>query len=184
MFLKKWDLYFHGPIDFREPQPPAALRSLSEQAKILMNLHTTADPSPSVTEYVTIIDINKYSSIRKLHNVTFYVMKFIVKRLKIVMTDDEIFIEVREYWLRRVQHECYPNEFEYLMDPIGAVPPLVCQLNLALDQDLIVCKGRIDRADFPSHIRTPVLLGRDHLYTKLLVQDIHLKVKYLGVENN
>ena len=108
-------------------------------------------------------------------------MKFIQKKLHIAMSDAEIQGKVQEYWIRRTQQECNATEYDYLSEPTGAIPPLVKQLNLSLENGLIRCKGRIDRSDFPSWIRNPALLGKGHKYTELLIQDTHQKVKHLGI---
>ena len=88
--------------------------------------------------------------------------------------------------IRVNQYESFREEIKFLQAPPSersAVPPLVNQFNLFLDdKGLIRSQGRIENAEFLEYsVKFPLLLGKTHHITKLLVHDSHIKMQHLGV---
>jgi hypothetical protein len=63
-------------------------------------------------------------------------------------------------------------------------PDLVSKLNLFIDDnDLLRSKGRLSRSNFYEfNVLNPVLFGKKHHLTTLVVRDAHLSCKHLGIQ--
>ena len=66
---------------------------------------------------------------------------------------------------------------------MNEIPLLVSRLNLFLDEDgLIRSKGRLGRTNYFNYdVLNPILLGRKHPFTRLVVKDAHEQCKHLGI---
>ena len=82
--------------------------------------------------------------------------------------------------IRYVQSTQYPIEISALHD--GKKNSLVNQLNLRIDDSghLRTC-SRYQHADLPQSARSPVLLPKNHPFSRLVVLDAHSLVKHSGV---
>ena len=54
-------------------------------------------------------------------------------------------------------------------------------LGIILQDQLFVCKGRLENSDLPLESRYPIILPKDHRLTELIVLDCHMKVHHLKV---
>ena len=86
-----------------------------------------------------------------------------------------------------MQDENYETEIEYLMNEtkIKTVPPLVKNLDLFLDKrGILRTKGRIGKTQtYDFDVINPIMLGKKHKLTELLVESFHSKIKHLGLQS-
>ena len=85
------------------------------------------------------------------------------------------------------QQEVSTTELNYLWDPTGKpAPNRVQTLDLFLDEEgLIHSGGRLDKSSqFTYKVKNPLLLGKNHHLTQLIILDCHLKCSHLGVGLN
>ena len=187
-FTKEKHTWLAGPqwLNDEHLWPVHELKCLSDctKQKLTHNLFTTV--CNSVPKVEPLVNINIYSNLPTLYRVTANVFIFINKLRK---RQSDCMVDAKKYWLKVMQHEDYNKEICYLSQSSGeqtskSAPPMyVSNLNLVLNQDgLLSCKGRIARADFISNsVKQPILLSKSHHFTRLLVQEAHLRCKHLGV---
>ena len=190
-FVKKLSFWKHGPSwlpDFQNSWPDYTLGCLSAASKHLVaprssgyaNFNANAEMS---TE--PLVDVEKFSSFRKALKVTTLVFKAIFK-MKKSKEDPEGF--ARFFLFKQMQEACFPEELGYLSlpdcDKPKEVPNLVNNLDLFLDdKGLIRSRGRIAKSLRVSYdIQNPILMGKGHKLTELLVECFHFKCKHLGLQ--
>jgi hypothetical protein len=75
---------------------------------------------------------------------------------------------------------------DFLTNSTGKeVPALVKQLNLFLDGDCILrSKGRMSKCiQYKYDVLNPVMLGKKHSLTNLMINEFHKKVQHLGLQS-
>ncbi len=152
------------------------------KAKDRAAVHTllVAKKRASVSE---VVDCQKFSSFRRLLNVTALVLRF-VKTLKgrteasgchlsSTLRPGEI-AEAELLWIKGCQHSLAEDRnFEDWKK----------QIDLFLDQSgLWRCGGRLSHADIPFATKHPILLPKNHHVTSLIVLKAHEKVLHGGVK--
>ncbi|MEM7216698.1 MAG: hypothetical protein AAF423_14260, partial [Pseudomonadota bacterium] len=147
------------------------------------------------------IDFSRFSSLQKLVRITWMCLKF----LKINVFDklssaskirfgssilanvdkslsDQSYQAAIRLLVRSVQGMAFRKEISTI--DRGAKSPLISQLNLRLDSTGILrVFGRYHHADLPESARCPVLLPKNHEFSKLVVQDVHVSNKHIGVSH-
>ncbi|XP_053403036.1 uncharacterized protein LOC123546131 [Mercenaria mercenaria] len=145
-------------------------------------------PNPSVLE---IIDIQRFSSYRKLLRVTAYVIRFVnncrnVKKSRGPLESHEINTAARQL-IKHVQDIHFHDVKQYLSQKekrCTTIPNLVRQLDLFLDEDnLIRCGGRISNAPLLDSTKFPYLLPSRNNFTDLIVMDAHITQLHSGTES-
>ena len=127
-----------------------------------------------------IMDIGHFSSYERLINSTAYVLTFLgnlKKKLKSTdegdrETDSEEYLRRAEVmWIGAAQRDHIKKDW-------------MKQFTLYLDSDGIWrCRGRLGNADLPYNTKHPVILPRDHPFTKLVVRRAHQRVIHSGVKD-
>ena len=122
-----------------------------------------------------IIDVNRYSSWKKLLRVTAYVQRFIRRSRK----DKSLELCAEE--VRSAEE--LPDEIWHLVTARKLPePPLVRQFNLYLDDSgLMRCRGRIQNSLLNQEAKTPILLPSKHHGVELIIKDTHNRVLHSGV---
>ena len=126
------------------------------------------------------IDINRYSKLTKLYRVTAYVLCCITnsKKTSPKLTSPLTAVELshaQKLWIKSIQQEIYPNELSNLQSKSSRLP-LVCQLQLYLNKEGIMCCGRrIHNAPLSESTKFPYLLPKKHRLIELIVHDTHEK---------
>ena len=84
-----------------------------------------------------------------------------------------------------MQTQCFSEEIEFLENPESRkVPDRVRTMNLFLDlYGILRSSGRMGKVEFFSDdIINPIVLGKSHMLTTLIVEDCHRRVKHLGIQ--
>ena len=117
-----------------------------------------------------VIEISRFSSFTKLLRVTALVLKFISKLKKKVFDDKDLFSvadmhNAKVLWVKEVQKFIIRDtKFKELKK----------KLDLYFDdKDLLRCGGRLEAAEVPVDTKHPILLSRDHYFSKLVIMDYH-----------
>lgn len=88
------------------------------------------------------------------------------------------------YLFKSIQEQAFPLELDFLRCPERKpIPAKVGQLNLFLDEaGLIRSRGRMGRnLTHKYKVLNPLILGKNHRLTALIITDTHEEVKHLGV---
>ena len=150
-----------------------------EEEQISVN-HTTTE----ISGIQRIMDISRYSSLRKLHRVTAYVMHFIRncrsipenRRNSRTLSVDEI-QEASLSWIKSVQE----SNFDKLTNTQRR-PSILRQLKVYKDdQGILRCRGRIGNALVGDTVKYPYLLPTNNKLTTLIVIDAHEDQLHAGV---
>ena len=89
------------------------------------------------------------------------------------------------YLIKNMQRQSFENEIKFLENPVNKeVPLLVKNANLFIDKCGVVQSdsrvGRIDYFDY--EVICPIILPKDHLITRLIIEHAHLAVKHLEIQ--
>ena len=129
------------------------------------------------------LNIENFSSYQKLVRVTALIFRFIYKTRKLNTDPNE---SAKLYLLKRMQDESFSKEITFLTENPNSkeIPSLVNQLNLFLDDSGILrSRGRLSKSVLYNYdVLNPIMLGKDHYLTKLIIQDFHLKCSHLGLQ--
>ena len=131
-------------------------------------------------ECPSVIPIHRFSTFSRLLRVTSLVYKFLAIKLGHVWDNNS---KTAIYWMRLLQRQEFPAEIEYLKEPMRNQEPMrVRALDLFLDSDgLIRSRGRLNRSSHLAYeVKNPILLGKHHPVTKLVIVDCHVKCSHLG----
>ncbi|XP_074651589.1 uncharacterized protein LOC141906245 [Tubulanus polymorphus] len=135
----------------------------------------------------SVIDIEKHSSLTRLLRKTALVRRY-VNNLRIDkqsrLTEEISASEINTaeiLWVKSIQSECFHIEMDQLINNNKRHEPLVKQLRLFIDESGIIrCGGRLHNALLPDSTKFPVLLPKNHWFTRLVVQFYHRRAKHCG----
>ncbi|XP_053390070.1 uncharacterized protein LOC128552995 [Mercenaria mercenaria] len=137
-----------------------------------------------------VMDIERYSSYRKLLRVTAYVLRFISNCKKLLSDRQVSTLSVRELydaekkWLLSCQAVTYSTEISEIQSKMTCRSPIIRQLRLFLDDYwLIRCNGRIHNASLADVTKFPYLLPKKHPLTRLIVTDAHENQLHSGINS-
>ncbi|XP_044171536.1 uncharacterized protein LOC122955864 [Acropora millepora] len=158
--------------------------------EIIQNPATTTHTLISSTQVTKvgvhqIIDVNRYSSWKKLLRVTAYVLRFIGTSRKdkgLELCAEEV-RSAEELWIKSIQSQSFPDELCHLMVARRLPePPLVRQLSIYLDDSgLMRCRGKIQNSLLNQEAKTPLLLPSKHHGVELIINDTHNRMLHSGV---
>ena len=211
--LPNASLWFNGPEFLVKEEhewpkcpvsnPPESDEVLKEVVKrpsnVVRSLVTNEVQQRTVADLGKIIDINRYSSMKKLLRVTAYVLRFINKLRKLRQRERptnepivsgqlaaEEIKEAQSLWIRSVQQVSFPNEISFVSskNANSSIPILVNQFGLFLDGDYVLrCKGRLKNASLDLGSKNPILLPKKSRFVELLIREVHDKVKHGGIRD-
>ena len=153
---------------------------------------TVSDPSSLIfytgqgRNQPPVVNMARYSSLVRLLRVCGLLFKFCAKTRQETIDYDS---KARLWCLKVMQHESFSKELEFLEkvkngDSPTEIPDLVSRLDLFID-DLghIISKGRLFRSNYYNFdVLNPILLGKSHHLTSLIVKDAHFRCKHLGIQ--
>ena len=170
-------------------QPPTIVRSLLANE---LKLRAVSDLSK-------IIDMERYSSLRKLLRVTAYVLRFIntIKKSRenkrpmhdLAVSEQLTIEEMKEaelLWIKSVQQQSFEDEILFVSSKNAkySAPNYVKQFGLFLDGDHVLkCKGRLGNASIDLGSKNPILLPKKSRFVELLIREVHDKVKHSGIRD-
>ena len=155
----------------------------------------TAVVNNGLLDLNNIIDCEKFSRWSALLTVTARVLTFIetcrgasLKALSVQYNHDSE-LEAAELekaellWIRSIQRGAFENEIKYLRsNSIHGKLLYIEQFGLYLDeQQVLKCNGRIGNASLAATEKHPILLPTKHPFVKILVMEVHSRVKHGGV---
>ena len=191
-FQSNFDFYLHGPSWLNLEQylwPKYPLKCLSEDSKqkistnMLTFLKETSTSCNSNLE--PILDLYKFSNYHKLLKITSLVFQFVnFSRGK--RADVDFYNQSKLYWITQMQSVCFSDEIDFLKKPDKKqIPHLVDHLNLFLDPNNVLrCKGRLGRCNYFNYdVLNPILLSKNHHFTKLYIMYAHEQCKHLGINS-
>jgi len=179
-FQNKLGRWLNGPEFFQQSSvewKDYPLDCLSDESKVLAMTST-------VSERDSIIPVDKFSNVNKLFRVTALVFEFINKLRRKNKSKVDLINDARAYWFKDQQSKFLHKEIAFLNgSEKSTVPPLVNNLNLFLDSSgLLRSGGRTEKCrKFSYGIVHPVLIPRQSFLTNLIVNNVHLELKHMGV---
>ena len=177
-----------------DPQPSDTI--IAELTKTsAQDMHVLASVSGSlVVNLTSIIDCQRFSDLRALLRVTAQVLRFLERcrgsPLKVSSVQySNLELEAAELeraemlWVCSIQIEAFHREIQYLEGKLSHCKPVyVDQFGLYLDDQYVLkCKGRVSNSTLAATEKHPVLLPTKHPFVKLLVREVHSRVKHGGV---
>ena len=163
---------------------------MNDKSKSILQANTNYI-SPFVTQDVEtsppfkpVVDIARFSSYDKLLRVTTFVFKFL--QSKVPRFNDKFEnLDPSKYLIKLMQSQCFDREITFLNNSSHNskdIPKLITSLNLFLDEDAILrSKGRIDKnLTLDKSVVNPIILGKNHILTKLLIHFYHEKASHMG----
>ena len=134
------------------------------------------------------IQAHHFSSFRKLIRITAY-MDRAVKAFKHqpphfrYITAQEL-KDAKISWFRYLQKESFSKELALLQNKKNINTGIIGKCSLEIKDDgLIHAKSRLQLSELPELAISPILLPKDNLITKLLVEEIHRSNKHIGVKH-
>ena len=183
--------WYNGP-DWLNSQsvvwPTSDLNCLSAQQKSVV-LSTVLNKDAEVAPLVA---FDRYSKLSTLFAVTARVIGALLK-FKVLKNDVMIRLwntpnnmqAAKVHLLQIMQYQGFKEEIQFLREPgSNPVPNLVNSLNLFIGpRGLLRSNGREGKSSyFDDEVLNPIILAKDHLLTKLIVEDCHAQVKHLGLQ--
>ena len=190
-FKLKFEFWLYGPTWIRSGKviwPTSELQCLSAASKNIV-LHTV------ISEYTVepIVPFERYSEFVTLVRIVGRMLKALCKfkclnnnTLTYLWGSTDLDLCAKIHLLQIMQLQSFPKEILFLKNPRDEkVPDLVNNLNLYLDKNGIIrCDGRIGKTSyFEFDVVNPILLGKGHPLTKLIVEHSHKKVMHLGIQS-
>ncbi|XP_064480512.1 uncharacterized protein LOC135394016 [Ornithodoros turicata] len=167
-------------------RPPTTRFASEELEEMKSQVLTTATSTSTVP---VLLDINKYSSVLKLHRTTAWVLRYIhnlkshVRRSGVLSTEEIEKAEV--HWITTVQRMTFQHELSCIEkgSKIPSNSPLR-DLTPFIDNDGIIrAGGRLQFSHGTYDERHPRILPGDHHYTKLLVRQTHHQLLHAGIRD-
>lgn len=184
-YKTKMIMWLHGPdwvSNELSDAPSNPLLCIPEDLRNQNQTMSNVAVLNSESDSESVIPMEKFSNFHKLVRVTSLVFKFISKLRKKKVDCD---FSAKLYLLRVMQSECFQKELNYLefKPKDEPIPALINQLNLFLDDNGILrSRGRIGKTLFYDYdVINPILLGKTHKLTELIIWSFHLKCQHLGL---
>ena len=129
-----------------------------------------------------IIDLNRYSNYDKVLRITARILRFFcnLKGVKTQKTINESILKPNE--LKEAKKLLVKaNQIEFHLTDLSDNNSKFHDLNIKLDEERILrCERRLKFAPIPQEARSPILLNDKHLFSKLIILNIHKSNKYIS----
>ncbi|GFQ65433.1 integrase catalytic domain-containing protein, partial [Trichonephila clavata] len=189
--LAQNELWWHGPpwLKLAPDHWPNRQRDILDPELCSEELEYRSSVHVAVTQQrESLVDINRFSSLKKLLKVTAWVFRFVNnarivnKSMNFYITADEI-QNAEYFWLKYVQYEFYSAEILTLkrneqLRCSSEIKSLVPYLG---EDNLLRITGRLLEADLCFGEKHPVILPRHCKFTELLVIREHERIGHCGV---
>ncbi|GFR15756.1 integrase catalytic domain-containing protein [Trichonephila clavata] len=189
--LAQNELWWNGPpwLKLTPDHWPNRHRDILDSELCSEELEYRSSVHEAVTQQrESLVDINRFSSLKKLLKVTAWVSRFVNnarivnKSMNFYITADEI-QNAEYFWLKYVQSEFYSSEILALkrneqLRCSSEIKSLVPYLD---EDNLLRITGRLLEADLSFGEKHPVILPRHCKFTELLVIREHERIGHCGV---
>ena len=165
---------------------------ISNPPEVAHTLATSvASGARSLVKVSDVIDCTQFSNLHRLLVVTAFTLRFI-KQCRNSSDGsppcpDSLVEEItaaERHWIRGIQYQYFQREISYLQRNRTPKPLLVDQFGLFIDEHQIVrCRGRLNNSSLPLGTKNPMLLPHNHHYVKLLISDVHHRLKHSRVND-
>ena len=187
-FERKHHFWSHGP-EWLSSDPTYWPKIECEYLEQGVSIPSTSTPIFTVIEEASnppVVNFSRFSSFNSLIRVCSLLYRFSAANRDPLVCDRK----ARLYCLRTMQRESFSKELDFLEKvrekPSNALrpPDLVNNLNLFIDDDgLIRSKGRLSRSNYYEYdVINPILMGKKHHLTYLLIRQSHFDCKHLGIQ--
>ena len=183
-FKKKFEFWSRGPEwlphdSIYWPNSDEEALNAGASSSVFVTMERNRDPP--------VVNFSKFSSFDSLIRVCSLLFKFAALTRGISVDHD---FQSRLYCLKVMQQESFAKELEFLKrvgenpSTQDSPPDLVRNLNLFLDDfGLIRSKGRLSRSNhYDFEVLNPILLGKRHHLTLLIIRQSHYECKHLGIQ--
>ena len=168
---------------------------MKQPANVVRSL-VTNNAQSSGLDLSKVVEVDHFSSLKKLLRVTAYVMRFI-NALKIKQggqSANSIPIELSAsevklaelMWVKSIQGQSFSNEISFVAtgNARTVAPAYVQQFGLFFDDDHVLrCKGRLNNASLNLGSKNPILLPSKSRFLELLICEIHQRIKHSGIRD-
>ena len=186
--IAKKTVWWHGPsflindTKFNEKvmQPEIHLESdieIQNQSNVCLTFR-----SADKINLTDVVNIEKFSSLLKLKRIIAFICRF-MDNLKLRKSNTQNKIQanpilqprelsIAEEILIRDNQQTFENESKFNI--------LKRELNIASKNSVLKCEGRLKNAPITPNSKLPILINRHHYLAKLIIWDVHLKLKHVG----
>ena len=207
--LSSESLWYNGPeflVKSEDSWPKCPATSQIESKEVLQEI--VKQPANVVRSLVTnnaqssgwdlskVVEVDHFSSLKKLLRVTAYIMRFInaLKTKQGGQSANSIPKELSAsevklaelMWVKSIQGQSFSNEISFVAtgNARTVAPAYVQQFGLFLDDDHVLrCKGRLNNASLNLGSKNPILLPSKSRFVELLICEIHQKIKHSGIRD-
>lgn len=177
--LRQKTLWWNGPSEIELHKHEIDQRNIDSidlPSEIEVKKLTSTNVTSTTSVVQPIIDITRFSSLRKLLRVIAYVLQFLSRLKSRKMKDDNIPTDQLSaaelnsatiYWIKVAQVELDSRKLTPIIDEDG-----IARYN-----------GRLGEAPIPYNARHPTLLAPNHTLTKLIVLDVHQRICHAWVKD-
>ena len=180
--LKENKLWWRGPASSSRPRdgwPVSQIIETPESSEEEKKVLVTVANVNTEDKVSNLIDVCKFSRLGKLVRVTSWVIfncqaaKNGTERRVGELQGSEIADAERE-WIERSQQELKKGR---------NYEDLARKLKLREDDGILRCSGRLQNSDLEHEAQYPIIIPRDHRFTRLVIEECHRKVKHSGVRS-
>lgn len=155
----------------------------------LRSKYQTAVQLTSTEPAEPLLDLDKYSRLKKVLRITAWVNRFIANARSSQKTQGELTSQeltaAEVYWVKMTQEQSFSQEISQLASGQNiSRDSKIKDLKPFLDENgLISVGGRLQHSDFSFREQHPYVLPANHRYSELLVQHCHERVMHSGVRD-
>lgn len=183
--LKENELWWRGPAWLSGPRdgwPVSQIIETPESSEEEKKAVVTVANVNTEDKVSNMMDVCKFSRLGKLVRVTSWVKRFLfncqaakngTERRVGELQGNEIADAERE-WIERSQQELKKGR---------NYEDLARRLKLREDDGILRCSGRLQNSDLEHEAQYPIIIPRDHRFTRLVIEKCHRKVKHSGVRS-
>lgn len=129
-----------------------------------------------------LIDIYKFSRLGKLLRVTSWVKRFLFNLQAAKSGTERRVGELQRSEMADAEREWIECSQEELNKGRNC-EDLARKLKLRDDYGILRCSGRLQNSDLEQEAQYPIIIPRDHQFTRLVIEECHRRVKHSGVRS-
>ena len=183
--LKENELWWRGPMWLSGPRngwPVSQVIETPESTEEERKVVVTVANVNAKDKMSNLIDISKFSGLGKLLRVTAWVKRFLFNlqaakngpERRVGELERSEMADAEREWIVRSQEELKKGR---------NYEDLARKLKLRDDNGILRCSGRLQNSDLEQETQYPVIIPRDHHFTRLVIEECHRKVKHSGVRS-